>query len=306
MRRHIDHSFQSWNNFNHNIDNWSKKLICPAAADNSSRVELQRLLDASFSSSTSASASATDTFLHISPVLPLADHSPVVVPALHAAVSILNRMSDWLTTGSSSAAPNMFANDNERFSVTTILSKAKSCVEHLHADFAPSAGSSSWHDYFRVSKALGMTPLSFLLFPDGGHLTYVASDMEISAKYILSLAAKRADYAKRDRASGKAAYAGGAQYISYRKSKVATRTLQIQPGSFVLFRQDVAHQDMAYLNANIRYFVFFDLKGVTRLSDSTTPVHLQESRKVSVKKMADAHAYIPPPKKRQNIKKDER
>ena len=281
-----------------------------AAGDSASLVKRQRLIDAekaSFSSPETVVDDIFDSFrrdgtsisrLHdrlmkISPVLPVAQHSTLAVPALRAAASILNKISDLL-----GATENIFASDNERFSLTTILSKEESSVQHLHADFAPSAGSSSWRDYFRVSKELGMTPLSFLFFPEGGHLTYVAADLAVSERYIRSLAPDDANYTRRDRTYGNAP-AGG----SYRKSPAVTRTLQIKAGSFVLFRQDVAHQGMGYRLTNLRYFVYFDLKRLARLSDATTQVDLHERRKVNVEKMADAEAYIPPPAKRQNIRK---
>ena len=229
-----------------------------------------------------------DRRMSVSPVLPVASHPHIVRGALQSVVTILNGISAHFRH-----AENIFRNDNTEFALATILSVRESSVQPLHADFSPGEGS-SWDDYFRVSKLVKMTPLSFLFFPEGGHLSYIPSNIALSEAHLLT---GGKNYARQD------AKYGDAADCSFRTAPAVATPIHVEPNTFVLFRQDVAHQGMGYLDSNLRYFVYFDLKQLQRANDTTSPLGLADNRMISIEKMEAVDAFIPPESKRQNIRK---
>lgn len=122
-------------------------------------------------------------------------------------------------------------------------------------------------DYFYLTELYGISPLSVIYFPEGGALGVMPCSVEQS-----KAAFKDKNYGK----------IGNTAYLYFEEGDVLKRLknnglqstnfklVQLKPGDFIVFRQDLPHFGMGYLLENLRIFLYIDLKGLERQPMTTT------------------------------------
>ena len=118
----------------------------------------------------------------------------VFSPMLRRAFGVLNTIERYLSSDGVTWSIEGFSR---------IVSTNDSTYQPMHLDFAPQNGSNSekinmiiviliiivqlnifiqigWKEYFSESRRIGITPLSLLAFPEGGHFVYMPADLSIA------------------------------------------------------------------------------------------------------------------------------